>query len=166
MQRPLTTDEAISLIRSHGIVLASARGPVPRLTEAIVGEPIRGSWWAHAESHRIFAVFQEVARSPDILVCRLVNGKVTFVHRRLWAALVRIADRFPANRLAWVRQEHTAQGHHLNRELPFPAWVPPDVAEQARRLDEKAACHALGSWVALSGKTRGPTGGERSRPVA
>jgi hypothetical protein len=143
----MTTDEALSFIREHGVVLASAKGPVPRLAEAIAGEPITGSWWAHAKSHQIFAIFREIGESPDILTCRLVNGKVTFVHRRLWPALVRMADRFGANRLAQIHEEHTPSGYHVNRDIPFPRWVPPAVTEEARHLDELEACTALGSWL-------------------
>src|SRR4030095_7234834 len=32
-------------VREQGIVLQSARGPVPNLAEYVAGEPIRGSWW-------------------------------------------------------------------------------------------------------------------------
>ena len=73
----MTADKAIALIEQHGVVPAAAGGPVPRLTEAIVGEPVRGSWWAHPKSHDIFATLQAVAESEDVLVCRLVDGKVT-----------------------------------------------------------------------------------------
>ncbi len=69
----MTSNEAISFIKKHGVVLASAKGPAPRLTEAIVNGPIKGSWWAHPKSHQIFAVFQAVRHSKDILVCRLVG---------------------------------------------------------------------------------------------
>lgn len=55
-----TAEEALAFVREHGVVLASAKGPAPRLTEAIVGEPIRGSWWAHAQSHYIYAILQAV----------------------------------------------------------------------------------------------------------
>ena len=34
-------------VREQGIVLQSARGPLPNLAEWIAGEPIRGSWWGH-----------------------------------------------------------------------------------------------------------------------
>lgn len=54
----MTADEALSFIREHGIVLASAKGPIPRLADAIAGESIRGSWWAHPKSHQIFDVFK------------------------------------------------------------------------------------------------------------
>jgi hypothetical protein len=143
----MTSAEAISFIHEHGVVLASAKGPVPRLTEAIANEPIKGSWWAHPKSRQIFAVLQAVADCDDVLVCRLVNGKVTFVHRRLWPALVRVARRFPSCQIAQVHEEHTASGKHVTREVPFSQWVPPDVMNQAKGMSEHEALIALGSWA-------------------
>jgi hypothetical protein len=143
----MTADGAISFIREHGVVLASAKGPVPRLTEAIVKEPLKGSWWSHPRSHQIFAVLQAVADHEDVLVCRLVNQKVTFVHRRLWPALVRAAKRFSPAQIAQVHEEHTASGQHVTREVPFPQWVPPEVMKQAKRMSEHEALVALGAWT-------------------
>jgi hypothetical protein len=143
----MTAAEAISFIHEHGVVLASAKGPVPRLTEAIAAEPIKGSWWAHPKSHQIFAVLQTVADSDDVLVCRLVNGKVTFVHRRLWPALVRVAKRFASAQIAQVHEEHTASGRHVTREVPFPKWVPAEVLNQAKGMSESEALSALGPWT-------------------
>jgi hypothetical protein len=65
----MTADEAMAIVCEHGVVLASAKGPVPRLAECIAGESIKGSWWAHPKSHEIFAIFQEVGESSDILTC-------------------------------------------------------------------------------------------------
>jgi hypothetical protein len=142
----MTANEAISFIKEHGVVLASAKGPVPRLAEAIVNEPIRGSWWAHPKSHHVFAIFQAVADSKDVLVCRLLNGKVTFVHRRLWPALVRVAERFPAAQISQVHEEHTTSGRHVTREVPYPDWVPRAVVKCAKGMSEKQALDSLGSW--------------------
>lgn len=139
--------EAISFIEKHGVVLASAKGPVPRLTEAVVNELIKGSWWAHPRSHQIFAIFQALGDCEDVLVCRLVNRKVTFVHRRLWPALARAAKRFSPAQIAQVHEEHTASGRHVTREVPFPQWVPPEVMEQAKRMSEQEAVTALGAWA-------------------
>jgi hypothetical protein len=135
----------LAFIREHGVVLASAKGAAPRLTEAIVGEPIKGSWWAHAQSHRIWAILEAVTESEEVLVCRLAGGKITLVHRRLWPALVRLAGRFAPEQLAQVRQEHTPSGHHVSREVPFPQWVPPDVAAQAETIGEPEALAVFGS---------------------
>ena len=153
----MTADEAMAFVREHGVVLASAKGPVPRLADVIAGESIKGSWWAHPKSRAIFAIFREVDESPEILTCRLVKGKVTFVHRRLWPALVRVAHRFQANQLAQVHQGHTPSGHHVSRELPYPKWVPPEVIEEAQRLGEQEACSALGRWATLPRKASKPT---------
>jgi len=150
----MTAAEAISFIEEHGVVLASAKGPVPRLTETIVNEAIKGSWWAHPKSHQIFAILQAVADSEDVLVCRLVNGKVTFIHRRLWPAVVRVAKRFPSARIAQVHEEHTASGRHVTREVPFPQWVPPEVVKRAKGMSEKEALSSLGPWASSSRQRR------------
>ena len=126
--------KAVAFVQRHGVVLQSARGPVPSLAEAIAGGPIRGSWWAHAKSHEIFQASQAVCDSAEVLVCRLVDGKVTYVHRRLWPALVKLAARFKKDALAKVREEHTRTGAHKTMSQPFPAWVPAEVTEEAEQL--------------------------------
>jgi hypothetical protein len=143
----MTAAEAAAFVEEHGVVLASAKGAVPRLTEAIIGEPIKGSWWAHPKSHHIFAMLRSVTESEDILVCRAVGGKVTLVHRRLWPALVRVAARFTPSQIAQVRDEHTPSGRHVSREVPFPKWVPKAVREEAMGIAEQDALIALGPWA-------------------
>ena len=78
----------------------------------------------HPEGKRIFAVLGEVQEHGDILVCRLVGGKLTLVHRRLWPAVAALAGELSADALARVRQVHTASGKHVNEEIPFPQWLP------------------------------------------
>jgi hypothetical protein len=145
--RLVTIGEALAFVLEHGVVLASAKGTAPRLTEAIAGEPIRGRWWSHPQSRRIYAILQAVSASEQVLVCRIINDKITLVHRRLWPALVTLAARFTPGQLAQVRDEHTASGRHVNHQLAFPQWVPPDVAEQARTMSESEALAVFGSWV-------------------
>ena len=146
----MTAEEAIAFVRAQGVVLVSGKGAVPRLTEVIVGEPIKGSWWAHPKSHQIFAILQAVTDSKEILMCRLVDGKVTLVHRRLWPALVRVAGRFGPDQIAQVREEHTPSGRHATRVVPFPKWVPAEVKEQAKSISEPEALAALGPWAAVA----------------
>lgn len=150
----MEADQALAFVREHGIVLAAARGPVPTLTERIAGGPICGSWWGHPEGKRIFAILQAVQADPDILVCRLVEGKLTLVHRRLWPALAAAAPLLDHARLARVRQQHTAHGHHENRELPYPCWLPPEVAQAAGLLAPEAALAVLGSTIVTNPKPR------------
>jgi hypothetical protein len=143
----MTFEEAHRFVRERGVVLASGKGTVPRLAEVIAGEPIKGSWWAHPKGHQIFRVFQRLAESPDILICRLVGGKVTFAHRRVWPALARLAHQFQPEQLAQVREEHTAAGRHVAHEVAFPAWVPSEVLAEAKGLSESEAREVLGAEV-------------------
>jgi hypothetical protein len=38
----MTCEEALAFVRQHGVVLASGKGPVPNVAEAIVDETIAG----------------------------------------------------------------------------------------------------------------------------
>ncbi len=143
----MTPRQGIAFVRKHGVVLESAQGPVASLAEEIAGEQIKGSWWSQAKSNEIYLVTRTIRESPDVLVCRLVNGKITFVHRRLWPALIAAAGSFPDESLSQVVEEHTSSGKHVTKEVPFPQWVPASVTEEAKQLDESKALSALGSWV-------------------
>jgi hypothetical protein len=147
MSRRLHARAALEFVCQQGVVLTSAKGNAPRLTEAILGEPISGNWWSHPKSSFIYNVLAQVSESEDVLVCRLLHGKVTLVHRRLWPALVRAARRFEPAQLAQVREEHTPSGRHVTKTVAFPLWVPLVVHEQAALLSEEQALDALGPAV-------------------
>ena len=135
------------------------------MAEEIAGAPIRGSWWGHAKGHEIFEIAEAVSESSDVLVCKLVDGKVTYVHRRLWPAFVKLAARFRKSQLAKIWNEHTRSGAHRARSTPFPKWVPRDVAERAAQLSVSQAERVLSAFLAL-GKvrtTRLKVSGSRSR---
>jgi len=140
----------MAVLSEHGMLLASARGPIPNVAELVAGEPIRGSWWAHPRSHEIYAVLNALTDSPDVVRLRLIRGKITLVHRRLWPALVRLSDKFPDQALTAVEEEHTASGAHRKVEIPFPAWVPPDVIREAARLTEHEALDQVPASVLIA----------------
>ena len=139
--------QALEFVREHGVVLVSASGPVPKLTEAIAGEKIKGSWWGHPKGKQIFVVLEDVTDDADVLVCRLVDDKLTLVHRRLWPALAAAAAHFPDSRLCKVTQVHTAGGRHRNVETPFADWLPLDAAAAAQHISMQDALAALGPWA-------------------
>lgn len=64
---------------------------LPSLAGLVAGEPVGGSWWGHPKGHEIFRVGEELGDHPDALLVKLVSGKGTFVHRRLWPALLAVA---------------------------------------------------------------------------
>jgi phosphoketolase len=149
----MEAQDALEFVRAHGVVLVSAKGPVPTLTHAIAGEPIKGSWWGHPQGKHIFAVVQQVSDHADILVCRLVDDKITLVHRRLWPALAAASAGIAPSRLCRVTQEHTANGRHVNRETPFPDWLPPEAAHEAQGMTREAALAALGQAAGATARS-------------
>jgi hypothetical protein len=134
-------------LAERGMLLESARGPLPNVAEMVAGEPIQGSWWGHPKGHAIFAALNSLAESPDVVRTRLVNGKVTLIHRRLWPALARVGDRFPLERLAAIKEEHTASGAHRVREQPFPQWIPQESLDAADNLSEEEALAQLPEFL-------------------
>lgn len=110
-----------------------ARGPLPNLAEQIVGEPIRGSWWGHSSGHKIFAVLTRVLDSPDVVATRLVDRKITLLHRRVWSELA-CRGSISHERLAAVDEVHTGSGAHRAIEVPFPEWVPAEDLAAAALL--------------------------------
>jgi len=147
----------VTFVREHGIVMASARAAVPSLAEAVAGEPIVGSWWAHPKGRAIFAALCEIDDSDDVRCFKLVDGKVTLVHRRVWPALVRLARGgvLAPDRVAALQQEHLPTGEHRNFVTAFPAWVDDATARAADALTVEQALAAL---PALAGKPRRPRG--------
>ena len=141
--------EALAFVERHGIVLQAARGPLPNLAETIAGGPIRGSWWGHPKGKEIFRAVRAICASPDVLVCKLVEGKITYVHRRLWPALIKLASRFRKEQLAKVWDEHTRTGTHQSRREPFPNWVPSELLKEAEALSVAEAEKILAPWLGL-----------------
>lgn len=154
----MSPEEGLAFVKQHGVVLQAVRGSVPCLAEAVAGCPIRGSWWGHPKGHEIFRVTEAICESPDVLVCKLVDGKITFVHRRLWPALVKLASRFRKEQLAKTWSEHTPSGAHRSRRIVFPVWVPGDVMQEAERLSVAEAERILSPWLSL-GRKRARHGG-------
>lgn len=131
----MTRRAALAFVRKHGVVLEAGRGPVPSLAEKIAGEPVSGSWWGHPKGREIFDLTRAVRDSPEVLVSRLVKGKITYVHRRLWPTIVRAARYFDRDTLAAIREVHTTGGKHVIERVPFPKWIPPEVKLEADKID-------------------------------
>ena len=138
--------DPIRFVKTHGVVLEGGRGPRPNLAEAVAGEPIRGNWWAHKRRQAIFNATRAVRDCDEILVCRLIDGKVTYVHRRLWPVILRLSKRLDKDGLAAIHEKHTPSGAHKIYAIPFPRWVPPDIRRAAEKLSEEQALLQLGDW--------------------
>jgi hypothetical protein len=131
--------ETLAWLRDQGVVLQSARGPVPNVAEFIAGEPIRGSWWGHPAGKEIYAILSELDDHPDLVSTRLINQKITILHARVWPSVVRLSDELGVERLAAIHSEHTQSGAHRNFEVAYPAWVPAATLRAATSLSVEEA---------------------------
>jgi hypothetical protein len=80
-----TVREALALLKRRGAMLL-----VPDLVEAVAGEPVKGTWWAHKAGPTIYRLANELEDHAEVVVGKLARGKVTFVHARLFPALARV----------------------------------------------------------------------------
>jgi len=147
-RQPKRKVDPLDFVCSHGIVLESAKGDVPTLAEEIAGGPIRGSWWQHPRGRQIFAATRTIRNSPDVLVCRLLNGHITYIHRRLWPAVARLSNEIGRSRLARVIEVHTAKGSHRSRSVPFSICIPNGAKIEGHKLSREQALSMLGTKVA------------------
>ena len=65
-------------------------------TTLLAKEPVHGSWWAHPAANEMFRAISEAEDHEDVEMVKLLGGKLTFVHRRLWPALfAAVTERAP-----------------------------------------------------------------------
>jgi|SRR4030095_9386358 hypothetical protein len=83
-------DKAFSQLEKTGLLLVSDQF-FPSIAYSISPIKRKGSWWSYPEAHTIFAVNNMLEDHPDVLIMKLISGKVTFVHRELWGRIYSIA---------------------------------------------------------------------------
>lgn len=135
--------KARAMLRERGVMTLVPAGDVPSIVQAVCGGPVRGSWWAHPQSHVIYAIASALEDAPEVLVLKLVDGKVTFVHRSIWPALLRFAtDRYRTNALlATLRPPERRLLAEVERrgELHFGGDAPP-VGSTKMALERRWLC--------------------------
>jgi hypothetical protein len=156
-----TAAEALDLIEREGVVTLVPVGDRPSLIAAIVGGPIRGSWWGHPQGKLIFDIATALEASREVLVTKLVDGKLTFVYKTRWSALYRyVTDpsrvvgigRAAANLLARVERagtlRPTARDAAARKVLEQRALVHA-TSEHTDKGHHAAVLTAWSAWAAV-----------------
>ncbi|MCA1575344.1 MAG: hypothetical protein LC770_12575 [Acidobacteria bacterium] len=139
---------ALQTLRRLGLLLETdAR--LPSVACLIAGEPISGSWWSHAFAQKIFTTLGQFADHRDVMFTKLISGKVTLVHRKLWPEITAIGTaRAPwqmkglsksARNLFEMIDEH---GSLRTDQLVWPESATAKPGEAARELEAKLLIHA------------------------
>jgi hypothetical protein len=185
MKSRMSEEEALELVvrefRRVGILLESDRR-LPSLTALVVGRPLRGSWWGHPSGRRIWRVLNKFCRRRDVLTTKLVSGKVTFVHRRLWPQLLAVSTSREEWQTASLSSEASAllravdrkgeirtDGRLPKREIPGAAReLEKMLLVQSEEVHTERGTHAKilrswGNWSREVRFTRKPAGVEKSK---
>jgi hypothetical protein len=83
--------QVLSQLEKFGLLLQTDTN-FPSVCTLITDETLKGSWWYHPMARTIFQVNELLDDHPDVLITKLLSGKVTFVHRRLWPELYAAAN--------------------------------------------------------------------------
>lgn len=81
----------LAKLKRYGILMET-HSKLPSVAATVAGGPIVGSWWGHPRGHEIFYVARQMASHPDVVVTKLVSKRVTYVHRKLWPAIVAVGS--------------------------------------------------------------------------
>ena len=84
-------EEVLDRISRAGLLLQQDKTR-DNIVRMLTGETLATSWWNHSQAIQIFSVLERVTKHPDITRCKLIRGKVTFVHRRLWPSLYTVGS--------------------------------------------------------------------------
>jgi len=86
----LNYGQVVDSLRDTGVLLLSDK-TLPSVVGLVGGPGVKGSWWAHEKGRDIWRILRRLDDDPDVMVTRLVSGKVTYLHRRLWPAFLTVA---------------------------------------------------------------------------
>jgi hypothetical protein len=106
---------------------------LPSVCSLITGEPLRTSWWSHPKAQTIFQVNELLEDHPDVLITKLISGKVTFVHRELWPHLLAIGD----SRDRWQMNKLTNDAKKLLRAVDSAGLLRTDEVRETNPMKSK-----------------------------
>lgn len=93
MATELAVDQCESVgqaLRTTGMLVMQDKH-LPNVVGIITGERLTTSWWNHAKAHEIYGCLGRLEDDRDVLVSRLIGGKVTYLERRVWPAFLAVA---------------------------------------------------------------------------
>jgi hypothetical protein len=139
-----TFPQILDLLEHYGLLLVSDPH-LPSVVRLVAGEPVRRSWWGHPRGHEMYAILNQLAAREEVLVSKLVSGKETYVHQRLWSALLGVGTAReswqlqdlsePANfLLETLSHEQALRIDQIHQSTGFPAKA---LAEAAREVERK-----------------------------
>jgi len=116
----MTLDDLLDRLRELDL-LADTDPKFPSITTLVVGDSVRGSWWTHPAAREVFRLSCAMRDHPDVLMVKLISGKVTAIHRPLWPAIVAIGTAREPWQMDKLSKEAKALLKKVDKETRFDA---------------------------------------------
>lgn len=133
-----TLRPTLTKLKRYGILMES-HPKLPSVAAIVAGGPIHGSWWGHIRGHEIFYVTRRMASHPDVIITKLVSKRVTYVHRKLWPAIVAVGSA----RQDWQLSGLSPAARDLLALVDKTRRIRTDRILMKRRLKEKTVADAV-----------------------
>ena len=138
------------MLAKHGKLLVHD-AKLPSATACIAGAPVHGSWWGHAQGKLIYETLERVEET--VAWAKLVLGKDTLVHRRLWPALIAAAESGQAWQTRGLKADAKRLLARIRRGGPFRTDEVPRAAGRklgavATDLERRLLVHARSEHTA------------------
>lgn len=139
-------DKVFAQLTDDGLLLLSDAS-LPSVSGLIANEKLRGSWWSHKQGQTIFTVSEMLEDHPDVMIMKLISGKVTFVHRELWDRIYSIG----VAREEWQLKKLSTNAKALLKAMDEASWMQtnklgkafgPKPSDTARELELRLLIHA------------------------
>lgn len=136
-------DTVLLNLEATGFLLESDP-KLPSVCSLITGSALRGSWWSHPQAQTIFQVNERLEDHPDVLITKLVSGKVTFVHRNTWAEVLTIGrsreswqlKNLPVTVVSLLKQVESAKSI-TSGDIEWPQGTKVKLGDAARVLEKR-----------------------------
>lgn len=142
--------ELKDLIKKNGFLLLSDNDQ-PAIVQYISGEKIKGSWWGHPLGNLMYNVSQDLADEKDILVIKLINKKVTYLHCDYWNELLTALIKNQDNNLKKVKNlkklhlallDKVEKIGTLKLDKNLFTLTPTELGKLATKLEENLLCYS------------------------
>src|SRR5689334_21800655 len=131
------TRSILDALSNAGLLLIQDKR-LPNVVTLLTGEAVNKSWWSHPKGKLIFAVMSDLAEHPDVLFTKLINGKVTLIHRKLWPAFLSVAL---ANE-PWQTHGLSSRGQQLLASLNKSKGPITSSGQAVKELEVRLLAHA------------------------
>lgn len=132
----MSAKAVLAALRTHGLLPVQDR-TLPNLVTIVTGDRPKSSWWSHPKGRQVFAALTALGDHRDVLFAKLLGGKVTLVHRRMWPDLLVVG----AAGAPWQKKGLTPAARRLLARIIASDAPVPCSGKPVKELEQRLLIH-------------------------